>query len=383
MDFEFFMPTQLVFGRGKTKEVGKYVNSLGNKALIVTGKSSAKKAGHLDLVTKSLEKEGIDWILFDEIEPNPLTTTIDRGISFARENKVDVIIGLGGGSAMDSAKCIAFGVKKEDSIANYFGANPAGDVLPIVLITTTAGTGSEANNYAVMTNPETQVKKTLSSPDTFARISIIDPELMLTVPKKVTASTGIDVFFHSMESYISKRSHPISEPLSLEGMRLAAANLKGAYDSGNEIEYRERMAWANTIAGVAINLAGNCGIHALGHPLSAYYNIPHGETLAAVALAFMRFSIPEASGKMAKIADILGVDTKGLSTTKAAEKSVEALKTFMKSLNLPTKISAFGIKEENIEKLAQNAYEHSNRNFKVSPREMTLDDARKIYKASL
>ncbi|WP_213975359.1 iron-containing alcohol dehydrogenase [Tepidanaerobacter acetatoxydans] len=383
MDFEFFMPAQLVFGQGKAKRIGSYVKSLANRALIVTGKSSAKKAGHLDLVTKSLEKEGIDWVLFDEVEPNPLTTTIDRGISLARKSKAEVIIGLGGGSAMDSAKCIAFGVKKEDSIANYFGAQPAGEVLPIVLITTTAGTGSEANNYAVMTNPETHVKKSLSSPDTFAKISIIDPELMLTVPKKVTASTGIDVFFHSMESYLSKRCQPISMPLSLEAMRLVVENLKGAYEHGDNIEYRERMAWANTIAGIAINLAGNCGIHGLGHPLSAYYDIAHGETLAAVSLAFLRFSIPEASDKLATIAEIFGVETKGLSKDEAAEKAIRALEVFMESLNLPTKISVFGVKEEDIDKLAQNAYENSIGNFKASPREITLDDARKIYRDSL
>ena len=383
MDFSFFMPAQLIFGRGKAKETGTYVKSLGNKALIVTGKSSAKRAGHLDLVTKSLEREGIDWVLFDEIEPNPLTTTIDRGISFARENKVDVVIGLGGGSAMDSAKSIAFGVKREGSIANYFGPQPASEALPIVLITTTAGTGSEANSFAVMTNPETHVKRALSSPSTYAKISIIDPELMLTVPQKVTASTGIDVFFHSMESYLSKKSHPVSKPLSLEGMRLVVENLQGAYEDGNNIEYRERMAWANTIAGIAINLAGNCGIHGLGHPISAYYDIPHGETLAAVSLAFLRFSISEASEKLTEVAKILGVQTGGLSSVKAAEKAVEALETFLKNINLPTKISAFGITENDIEKLARNAYENSIHNFKASPREMTLEDAISIYRESL
>lgn len=383
MDFSFYMPAQLIFGRGKAKETGSYVKTLGKKALIVTGRSSAKKAGYLDLITKSLEKKGVDWVLFDEIEPNPLTTTIDKGISLARENKVDVVIGLGGGSAMDSAKCIAFGVNKEDSIANYFGAQPAGEVLPIVLITTTAGTGSEANNYAVMTNPETHVKRALSSPNTYARISIIDPELMLTVPKKVTASTGIDVFFHSFESYFSKRCQPLSKPLSLEGMRLVVENLKGAYEDGNNIEYRERMAWANTIAGIAINLAGNCGIHALGHPLSAYYDLPHGETLASVSLAFMRFSIPEAADKLAEVARILGVNTEGLSARQAAEKGIEAFEAFLKSVNLPTKISDLGITEDSIEKLAQNAYENSYHNFKSSPREMTLEDAINIYKESL
>ncbi len=383
MDFSYYMPAHLIFGRGKAKETGAYVKSLGNKALIVTGRSSAKKAGFLDLVTKSLEKEGIDWVLFDEIEPNPLTTTIDKGVKLARENKVDFVIGLGGGSPMDSAKAIAFGVKQEGSIADYLGAQPAGEALPIALITTTAGTGSEANKNAVLTNPETYAKKALSAPSTYPKISIIDPELMLTVPKKVTASTGIDVFFHCMESYLSKRSHPLSEPLSLEGMRLVVENLKGAYDDGRNIEYRERMAWANTIAGIAINLAGNCGIHALGHPISAYYDIPHGETLASVSLAFLRFSIPEAAEKLAKVARILGVKGEGMSDIEVAEKGIEAFETFLKSLDLPIRISAFGIGEEDIEKLAQNAYNNSFHNFKSSPREMTLDDARKLYIESL
>ena len=129
-------------------------------------------------------------------------------------------------------------------------------------------------------------------------------------------------------------------------MRLTAENLKGAYDSGDDIKYRERMAWANTIAGIAINLAGNCGIHALGHPLSAYYNIAHGETLAAVSLAFMKFSIPKAQDKLANIAGILGVNINGLSNEEAAGKSVGALKTFMESIDLPTTISALGIKEK-------------------------------------
>jgi alcohol dehydrogenase len=383
MDFGFFMPAQLVFGRGKAKEVGSYVKPLGDKTLIVTGKSSAKKSGYLDLVTNSLEKENINWVLFDEVEPNPLTTTIDRGISFARENKVDVVIGLGGGSAMDTAKAIAFGVKQQDSIANYFGVQSSTEALPIVLITTTAGTGSEADNCAVMTNPDTQVKKGLTAPGNYAKISIIDPELMLTVPKRVTASTGIDVFYHALESYISRRSNPISEILSLKAMRLVADNLKGAYDHGQEIEYREHMAWANTIAGMAINLTGVCGIHSLGQAIGGIYDIPHGETLAPVSLSYIRFCIPEVPEKLAIVAEILGVETKGLSTLEAAEKSVEALEKFLESVNLPTKISTFGIKDEDIEELAQNAYNHLGYNFEFGPGKVTLDDIRRMFKDQL
>lgn len=383
MDFEFFMPAHLIFGLGKIKDTGLYAKSFGKNALIVTGKSSAKKTGHLDTVAKSLEKEGVNWTLFDEVEPNPLTTTIDKGITLARDNKADVIIGLGGGSAMDSAKAIAFGVKREGSIANYFGPQPAGDVLPIILIPTTAGTGSEANNYSVMTNPKTSAKKSFSSPDTFAKVSIIDPELMLTVPKKVTASTGIDVFFHALESYLSKRSQPISKPLAFEAMRLVLDNLKGAYEHGDKIEYRESMAWASTIAGMAINLSGTCGIHGLGHPISAYYNIAHGETLAAVSIAFLRFSLPDASPKLAEVAELFGIDTKDISENEAAQKAIKALEEFVKSLGIPTKISALGVKEEDIDKLAQNAYENASSNLKSSPKFPSLEDVKKIYRDSL
>lgn len=383
MDFNFYMPTNIIFGPGKVREVGEHVKPIGKKALIVTGKSSAKKAGYLELVTKSLEQESIEWVLFDEVVSNPLTTTVDRGAELARKNCVDVVIGLGGGSAMDSAKAIAFGAKNEGPIANYIGTDTQGKALPIVLITTTAGTGSEANNYAVMTNTETKVKRSISSPYTYAAISIVDPELMLTVPQKVTAYTGIDVFFHAMEAYLSKRCQPITEIFSLKAMALVVENLKGAYDHGGELKYREPMAWANTLAGIAINLSGTCGIHGMGHPISGIYDVPHGETLAAVSLPFMCFNIPAAPKKFAKIAGVLGVDTKNLTIMESAIKSVNALNELMDSVNLPTKLSEFGIKEENLEELAQNTFTHMSSNLEASPREISLDDVRRLFKESL
>ena len=383
MDFIFHMPTKVIFGQGKVEEVGKHVKSIGNKALIVTGKSSAKKAGYFDIVTKALEKEGVGWIPFSEIESNPLTTTVDRGAEFARQNNIDVVIGLGGGSAMDSAKAIAFGAKNEGSIAKYMGVNTQGEALPIVLITTTAGTGSEANNYAVVTDPETKIKKSISSPHTYAKVSIVDPELMLTVPKKVTAYTGIDVFFHAMESYISKRCQPITEVFALKAMSLVVENLKNVYEHGNELKYREPMAWANTLAGIAINLSGTCGIHGMGHPISAIYDIPHGETLAAVSKAFIKFNIPAAPKKFIKVAEILGAPSKDLSKMEIALKSVEALENLMSSVNLPTNLAAFGIKEGDLEELAKSTYTHMRSNLEASPRQMTLDDVRRLFKESL
>jgi alcohol dehydrogenase len=377
------MPSRLIFGAGKVKEVGANAKDLGKKALVVTGKSSAKKAGFLDTVAESLEDQHIEWLLFDEVEPNPLTTTVERGAKIARENGVDFVIGLGGGSAMDTAKGIAFAALNEGSVNDYIAGKPGKDALPIVLITTTAGTGSEANNYAVFTNPNTKVKKSLKSPKIYARFSIIDPELMLSVPRNVTASTGIDVFFHAMEAYIGRRSQPFTDALALEAIRLVAENLKGACEHGEDIRYRERMAWANTLAGVAINLSGTCGIHGLGHTLSGFYNVAHGESLSAVSIAFMRFCIPEAPGKFAKVAEALGVDVRGLTLAEAAEKSVEALKDLMDSVKVPESISAFGITEKDIDMLAEHAFTWLTHNLEASPKIPTLEDVKKIYRESL
>jgi len=283
---------------------------------------------------------------------------------------------------MDAAKGIAFMALNEGSIVDYMEGKPGGDVLPIMLIPTTAGTGSEANNNMVLTNPVTTVKRSFKTSKTYAKISIVDPELTVTVPKRITAYTGIDVFFHAMEAFVGKRNQPISDVLALEAIRLVFQNLLGAYEDGQDLKYREPMAWASTLAGMAINHAGTCGIHGMGHSLSGVFNIAHGESLSAVCLAFMRYNIPAAPDRFAKVAEAMDMDITGLSVNKAAEKALEGLEQLLDKLHLPKSISELGIDRKHAGMLAEHAFKSSARSFKASPREYDLDDVKRLFRES-
>ncbi|MCG0275369.1 MAG: iron-containing alcohol dehydrogenase [Thermosediminibacteraceae bacterium] len=382
MDFSFYVPTKILFGRGKIKEAGFYAKGIGRKALVVTGKSSAKKTGSLEKLAKSLEEHGVEWVLFDKVEPNPLTTTIDRGAQLARESKVDLVIGLGGGSAMDTAKGIAFAAVNDGPIANYMEGKSGEKALPLILIPTTAGTGSEANNIAVMTNPATMAKKGFRNQSIFAKVSLVDPELTETMPPRVTASTGIDAFFHALESYLSLKSQPFSEILSLKAIELIFENLPKAVNAEDK-ESRDAMALASTMAGMAIGQSGVCALHGLEHPLSSYYGAPHGEGLAPLAKAFLRFVRPYTEDKLAKVAKIMKLPIEGLSKEKAAEKAIEAVEDLIESLGLPTSISYFGAKKEDVEKLAQNVKNYMVHNIANTPGNPDYEKIKAMYLESL
>lgn len=377
------MPTHIVFGSGKVKEVGSYVKTLGKIALVVTGKTSAKKMGYTDMVIDSLKKFGVESIVFNEVEQDPSTITIDRGAEIARENNVDVVIGLGGGSAMDAAKGIAFGAENEGSITDYMEGKKGIEALPIVLITTTAGTGSEANNTAVFTNSDTKIKKSFRSLDLFPEYSIVDPELMLTLPKDVTASTGIDVFFHAFEAYIGKKSQPMTEIVALEAIRLVKQNLLKVCEDGSNLKCREKMAWANTLAGMAINLSGTCGIHALGQTIGGLYDIAHGRSLSAVACSFMRFSAPEIPDKISRVAEIFGIETKKSSKEKVAKDFIKTFENLLKELNLPRDITTFGVKKHDVDMLAEITLRTRKSSIMSSPKTPTFDQIREMFFNSL
>lgn len=377
------MPTHIVFGSGKAKEAGSYVKTLGKTALVVTGKTSAKKMGYTDMVVDSLKKFGVESIIFNEVESDPSTNTVDLGAKIAKENNVDVVVGLGGGSAMDAAKGIAFVAKNEGSITDYLEGKRGIGALPIVLLTTTAGTGSEANNTAVFTNSDTKIKKSFRSLDLFPKYSIVDPELMLTLPKDVTASTGIDVFFHAFEAYIGKRSQPMTEIVALEAIRLVEQNLLKVYEDGSNLECREKMAWANTLAGMAINLSGTCGIHALGQTIGGLYDIAHGKSLSAVACSFMRFSAPEILDKILRVAEIFRIETKKSPKEKVAEDFIKTFENLLKELNLPRHITTFGVKKHDVDMLAEITLRTRKSSLMSSPKTPTFDQIREMFLNSL
>jgi len=253
----------------------------------------------------------------------------------------------------------------------------------LVLVTTTAGTGSEGNNVAVLTNPENNDKKGLKSPFLYAKASIIDPELLLTLPKRSIAGPGLDALFHAIEAYVARRSNPVTAMMALQAIDWLMKYLPVAYQENNNIEAWEKVALANTLAGMAIDASGTTLAHGLEHPVSGLFDVAHGEGLAALILAFMEFSLKAAPEKFALIAKSMGEDVSGLSVQQAAAKSIDGMARLLKTLDMTPRLRDFGVTPANLDWLTANAIKTMKANLDNSPRVPSAAEIKEIYQKSL
>lgn len=376
MKFNYSLPVNLIFGQGKVEEVGIEVSKYGKKALIVTGKNSTKKTGLLDKTIALLKEAGVEPVVFDKVEQNPTTTTAYAGADLAKETRCDVILGLGGGSIMDAAKAIAFITLNEGDISDYiFGKKTSDKALPIVLVPTTCGTGSEGNGFAVLTNPENNDKKSLRSSAIVAKASIIDPQLMTTMPKHILASVGFDALCHNMEAYLSEITQPITAMMALQGIELIGKNLVNAYKSTENIEAFEGVTWASTLGGMVINTAGVTAPHGMEHPASGLKDIVHGRGLAALTPVIYEESISGAPEKFAVISKLLGGNDEN--------DCVKTIRKLLKDIDLETTLSEQGIKEEDIDWMAENCLKVSQVSMNIHPVEFNIEDIKRIYRKAL
>lgn len=381
--FDYINPVKFYFGRGKLEQVGTIAAQYGKKPLLVVS-DSARPTGQLATVERYLQQAGLEYALFDQFMQNPLSTLVDSGAEFAREQKCDVVIGLGGGSAMDMAKGIAFMALNAGGIWDYvFGQQPGTAALPTILIPTTAGTGSEANKTAVFTNPETNDKKGLVNPLIYPKAAIIDPQLMVTLPKRVIAGPGADVLFHALESYISKNAHPMSEMLSLRALELIGRYLPQVYDDAGNIDAWDKVTFASSLAGMAIDCAGTTLPHALQHPMGGLLDVVHAEGIAAIYMAFMEFTWRSAPEKFAAVARALGVDTRDMTQETAAASSVEAVRALLGYVNMLPALSELGVSEEHFDWFINNATTTMRVVLGNNPRVPDTDEIRAIYQQSL
>ncbi len=376
MSFHYYLPVNVVFGCGKVKEVGEIAKPYGKKALIVTGKSSAKKSGLYDKVKDCLKAAGIESVLFDKVSQNPLTTTAMEGAAFAKEHACDVVVAIGGGSIMDCAKAIAFLSVNEGDINDYiFNRLKSENALPLILIPTTCGTGSEGNGFAVLTNPENGDKKSLRCNAIIAKASIVDPECMMTMPKKVLASVGFDALCHSMEAYTSKISQPFTDALALYAMELIRDSLVDLYHGSEEKEKWEKITIASTIGGMVINQAGVTLAHGMEHPASGLKDIVHGQGLAALTPAIMEASYKGDLYKFGKISQILG----GTDASDCAEQ----VKALLTKLDMNLTLSDLGLTQEDIPWMAENCMKVSAASVANNPVVFTQEEIADIYKKAM
>lgn len=374
--FKYFLPVNIEFGSGKVAKAGELTKPYGKKALIVTGHSSAKKSGLYDKVKDSLKAEGIDSVLFDKVAQNPLTTTAAEGAAFAKENGCDVVVAIGGGSIMDCAKAIAFLAVNDGDVSDYiFGKKASDTALPIILIPTTCGTGSEGNGFAVLTNPDNGDKKSLRCNAIVAKVSIVDPECMMTMPKHVLASVGFDALCHNMEAYTSKIAQPFTDALSLYAVDLIAHNLVDVYKGTGSKESWEKITLASTIGGMVINTAGVTLAHGMEHPASGLKDIVHGKGLAALTPTIIEASYQGAPEKFAKLAKLFGGEK--------AEDLAGKVRELLADIELTCTLSDLGIEEKDIPWMAENCMKVSAPSIANNPVVFSQEEIAEIYKKAL
>lgn len=383
MSYGFYLPTRLLFGAGCLSELGDCALP-GKKALLVTSAGqSVKRFGYLDRVRGQLTRAGAQAVIYDRITPNPTKDEVMAGAALCREQGCDFVVGLGGGSSIDAAKAIAVMAGNPGDYWDYIpggtgkGKAVPSEPLPIVAITTTAGTGTEADPWTVITNEETQEKIGFGYEKTFPVLSVVDPELMVSVPARFTAYQGFDALFHSTEGYLNRTASPISDLLALEAIRLVGKSLPHAVRDGADLEARADVALANTLSGMVESLSGCISEHSIAHAMSAFHpKLPHGAALIAISKAYYRklIQLGVCQNRMTAMARALGK-----TGAEKPEDFLTALDALQKECSVDgLALSSFGMSPEEFPALTRNARETMGGLFEADPVAVSDSDVLEI-----
>jgi len=387
-DFTYYMPTRLVFGPGKAGDLATTPFLPGRRALIVIGAAGAmRRFGYLDRVAGCLRQNGVESVVFDRILANPVTEHVAEGAALARSEGCDFVLGLGGGSSIDSAKSIAVMATNPGDYWDYMAGGTGGKktppnrALPVVAVPTTAGTGTETDPWTVITNTKTNEKIGWGSDDTFPVLAVVDPELMISVPPKMTAYTGMDAFFHAVECYLATVNQPASDRFALEAIRLITGNLPAAVSNGADLEARTRLAWASAEAGICESLSCCISQHSMEHAVSAFYpDIPHGAGLVMLSVAYFSYLAERSPERFADMARAMGEDVDALPEEQQAGAFIAGLKKLIRAIGLEgERLAGYGVKKEDIPGLAENSISAMGFLYELTPVKMTVDDAVAIF----
>ena len=383
MEFSYYQPTELIFGRGKIQELGRLAKRFGSRTLLVTVAETPLLAPQFLRVKRILAEAGLEAVHYDGVIPNPTVASIDNGAKIAREFGAQSVIGLGGGSSMDSAKAIAVAATHEGSCWDYlfYKKPPTRKTLPIIAASTTSGTGSQVTQVAVITNPAARDKSAIFHSNIYPSISVVDPELMLSLPPSVTAPTGFDVLCHAFESTLHPNCNPVVEAFSWEAIGRVVRELPKAMANGADLDARESMAVADTLAGYCIASAGVTLPHGMGMAIGGMYpRVAHGVALAIVYPAFARFTWQSAVPQFARLARVLGGAKPGTSGRAAAESCAVLIETFLASLRLRLGLADFDVPERELPALAAQCMVLPD--YKSNPRLAARDEMESLLQAS-
>ena len=380
-NFLYEQTTKIIFGVGSIKELGAQAKRFGKKVLFVSEEEKFPLSIIFDKAVSSLKNEGLEVFHFTGVVPNPTVESINSGTELARSKNVDFVVGIGGGSALDTAKAIAVAAVNPGCAWDYlFYKTPQPQkTLPTIAITTTSGTGSQVTQVAVMTESATKTKSAMFNNLIFPKVAIVDPELMMTVPKHVTASTGFDAFCHSFESYININSSIYTDLIALEGIKNCIKYLRRVVKNGDDLEARVGMAWADLCGGLAIANAGVTLPHGIGMTISGHCpNIMHGESLALTYPSFTRFTFPSAIEKFATVGRLFNPELEFVQAEIAAERCCQEIDSLLKDIGMWINFKDYGVDLTTIREIANRS--HDLPDYKANP---IIADVEEIYRELL
>ncbi len=385
----YFLPPQIAFGEGAITNLADYVKTFGGKKPFVVSDAGIQEVGILEQTLASLVAENIPYATFVEIEPNPTDISIVKGVEVYQKEQCDVVIAVGGGSVMDAAKTIRLLTTHAPPLEPYYvdsdGVNKIrGDMPPLICVPTTAGTGSEVSQGAVITDTSLQTtnrwrKRAIVSRYNMADIALLDPTLTIKMPPALTAATGMDAITHGIEAYVATKYHPIAEGVALQALKMLGANIRKVHHDSNDIDARGEMLLASCMAAFSFQ-KGLGAVHSIAHQLSTEAPIPHGVANAILLPHVMEFNLPHVIDKYADVADALDVNIDGMSKGEAACAAIDEIRTLNEELNIPNGLGEAGLDREKIPKLAADAMlDHCH---KFNPRQCTQKDMENLLEAA-
>ena len=372
------------FGPGARKELPQAIRQLGKTKAFVVTDPGLLKFGVAGMVTKELDDAGIPYEIYSDVKPNPTVSNVKNGVEAFKKSGADVIVAIGGGSSIDTSKGIGIVSTNPEfaDVVSLEGCTPTKNKsIPIIALPTTAGTAAETTINYVIIDEEKQKKMVCVDPNDIPAVAIIDAELMYSLPKSLTAATGMDALTHAIEGYITKAAWSLSDMFEIEAIRMISRYLPIAVEEPNNAEARNGMAVAQYVAGMAFSNVGLGLVHGMAHPLGSLFDIPHGVANALLLPTIMEFNMPTCLDKYPEIARAMGVNIDGMTKEEASKAACEAVKNLALKVGIPQHLTDLGIKETDIPRLADQAI--SDVCTPGNPREVSLDEIKALYKSVL
>ncbi|WP_455281707.1 iron-containing alcohol dehydrogenase [[Eubacterium] cellulosolvens] len=377
MDFTIQIPKQILFGEGTIKEVPQIANEFAAKSGLLITDPILSEIGLTKQVLEPLKEAGMKIDLFDQVEPEPSLQSAEQVVQIARKSTYDIVIGLGGGSSLDMTKLASISITNPEPITDFVGVKKVRKPgIPKILIPTTSGTGSEITMNSIISNKQEHLKMGIVSPHIIADVAIIDPLLTLSMPPKVTASTGLDALTHAIESLMSIDLNPFCEQLAIKAVRLIFQSLPKAYNNGNDRTARNEMSLASMLAGMSLAISGVCAGHAAAYTFTV--TVPHGVGCALTLPYVMELNAASCLPKLVAISKAAQEYETGESNEKNAYNSVQAVRNLMKKVDIPLSLKQIGIKKTDIDSMAENMLT-IKRLLAHNPKNLTIEDTKPLF----